>query len=281
MSKPKKHHYVPECLLKHFLDQDGKIHIDDCSADRARERHGVPSKQFTKSKLYSLLGPDGTHEPIYELRLTNEVETPASPVIDKLIRAARGGAYPHLSAREKRRLTKFVAVQWIRTPEMMDKFLPKHEFNENWDREILAYELMLGPVSHQKKEHVLSNAMKERAYHNMVAQSVFQNLEDLTIPLSSLTMVVCLADEPAFVTGSCPVVMFSVLGSELGGEGFSIALAIASDVVISFSPETCIQKLCSVSRSEAARLNSIVARQSTIIGGCSRELLAAARNDQK
>lgn len=102
MTKPKKQHFVPQCLLKHFATNE-RISIFDSSRNMMRNNRLV-KEEFAQNYFY---GKDGTLENIID----KKIENPAAPLLDKFSRAIIDSElHPH------RDLLVFILAQFARTP---------------------------------------------------------------------------------------------------------------------------------------------------------------------
>lgn len=73
MNIPKRHHYVPQMLLKHFTDERGYLYYFDKSREAPRVRKGAPLSLFKKDHLYSSLESDGTRDASLEMAFSKLV----------------------------------------------------------------------------------------------------------------------------------------------------------------------------------------------------------------
>ncbi len=111
----KRHHYVPRFVLREFRNARGHLHL----LDRTREQlyHGTPNNVFFEKHLYRTFNPaTDAHSDDVEKRLS-VIESNAAPVVQKIIRSARSGMHPNLSAAERYAWAHFYHAQSRRTRE--------------------------------------------------------------------------------------------------------------------------------------------------------------------
>lgn len=84
-NRSKRHHYVPNFYLKHFVDQDGKIWIYDKRAEDilASVRGDVTENVAVQRNIYSVVKDDGSYDDRIDEWLQT-VEAAAAPVHLKL-----------------------------------------------------------------------------------------------------------------------------------------------------------------------------------------------------
>ncbi|MCR4267899.1 DUF4238 domain-containing protein [Nitratireductor sp. ZSWI3] len=269
MSGPVFHHYVPCSFLSNFTDAGGWLHI----VDRQRREYwpSRPKKAFGEKHLYSLIGPDGAKDAIIETRLDREVENKGLPVLARIIEAARNQHLPALSARERRRLVRFLAVQWQRTPEEMSNIMNENGFKKKWCENLKIFESLYGPVDAKEKESVLSENTMRRCFQNLMARSILEEFKEIELRILQLGLDVYFSEGGSLITSSRPVAKLSRIGTELGGKGFYIWLSIATDVAIVMTPDHCRERVAPLSPSQISEINQTIAGQSRYIAGSDKD----------
>jgi hypothetical protein len=106
MSKPKRHHYLPEFYLHGFC-RDGFLWIRDCSEQLTRKQ--TPKNTAVISHCYSIETDHGPHTGIEEM-LSN-IEGVAKPIIDRITERQT------ISHEDKEALSFYLALLWNRTPD--------------------------------------------------------------------------------------------------------------------------------------------------------------------
>ena len=114
MSSPKRHHEVPQMILRNFTDANGLLHC--YRKDEDRYFSARPSKAFVHGGLYTVdRKPSGERDSSMERKLATTVEGPAHAILKKILVSARKGKVPYLSADETDDWIKFVHAQLLRT----------------------------------------------------------------------------------------------------------------------------------------------------------------------
>ena len=127
---PKRHHYIPEMLLRNFCNAQGLLWVN--SGEKIFKI--TPKNIFVEGHLYTKsdfsASPKGaqyedflnavnrTFE--YEKQLS-DIEASAKPSIEKIIEQARQGLPPQLSGDEQESWNRFIIATARRTPESQDR----------------------------------------------------------------------------------------------------------------------------------------------------------------
>ena len=134
MSIPKDQHYIPRMLLKRFTDNGGNLYFYDKRHPDKGVRKRAPKNLFYERHFYTQVAEDGTQDAAVETEFLARLENDASPVIEKIVSAARRGDTPNLSVAEKDVWVEFTYIQFKRVPERREK--NKEEIFEEIRREI-------------------------------------------------------------------------------------------------------------------------------------------------
>ena len=118
-NRPKRHHYIPEMLLKNFYDDSGFLWVGD--QKRCKCYQANPTNVFVKSNLYVKHDySQATDSYEYEDSLS-KIESKAEPAISSLVEQARCGRHPRLNPELNDHFKKFVIALARRTPESQER----------------------------------------------------------------------------------------------------------------------------------------------------------------
>ena len=118
MQNPKRHHYIPQMLLRRFTDEDGKLYFF-YKGSPGKVIESNPKDTFVKQHLYTQHDQHGNKDVSVEEEFS-KLEAQASPIIEKIIQATRYGKLPHLTSAEKEIWDEFFCSQWIRIPKWQE-----------------------------------------------------------------------------------------------------------------------------------------------------------------
>ncbi len=114
-NEPRRHHYIPQVLLKNFLDDRGYLWIGD--KHQKKTYKASPKNVFVKKDLYALHDlTQSTKTYCYE-KSFSKMESEVAPVVKRIIEQARNRRCPQLSPDERRVWKKFFIAIARRTPE--------------------------------------------------------------------------------------------------------------------------------------------------------------------
>lgn len=117
MNEPIDHHYVPKFYLSKWCGKDQKIHYFRWINGKLIHNRISPKNTGFETKLYSLKHVLPNEEQEIEKVLRDQVDTPASRVLNKMIEKGVGG----LSEEEKGSFTKFLIFLRYRGPDSIAK----------------------------------------------------------------------------------------------------------------------------------------------------------------
>lgn len=113
MSRPKRHHYLPEFYLRCFADDSGLV----WTYDRARRiTNRLPPRVIAaENDFYTLPTEDPRMRTLIEVNLANLVEGPVAPILRKLDPSF------HPTRQEVEHLAMFASFQKVRVPGALDQ----------------------------------------------------------------------------------------------------------------------------------------------------------------
>ena len=132
-NRPRRHHFVPEMLLRNFCDDEGFLWVGD--RRRGKCYRSKPGKVFVKKNLNtSHVWKQGTDSYEYEQVLAR-IESDANPALSSVIQQVREGCDPRLDPDLDRKLKVFLIAMARRTPESQKSVFgaPGREFEEAFD----------------------------------------------------------------------------------------------------------------------------------------------------
>ena len=275
MSIPKNHHFIPQMLLKRFTSQEGKLYVyDKCHPEKGIQKKD-PKKTFVRRHLYTQVEEDGTRDVSVETEFLAALENDASPVIEKIVCAARQGQPPNLSPDEKDIWVKFSYNLFVRLPETREKY--KEEIRQEILREI-DFIGQFRPLTDLELSMRDDEETMERLLRNSSIQSAeMAFVKDAFEILSEMGIGVAVIRKPkpkrGFIVGSSPVVKMSYPErTRVADPSVEVWSPLARDMAVTPCPGES-DKVISVNDRHIRTINKSIVQQSTVIAGCSRELI--------
>ena len=268
-------HSNSQFVLRNFADTDGRLYFFDQSAPGSRVRKWPPKRLFSQDHLYSTIERNGTRSDDLD-KFYQKLETRAAPIAKKIIASARGGRLPCLSAVEKQDWDLFVYNHWRRAPDCFEKFA----YDEQALRDTIAeFERECRPLTAEERLYWEQSGTIATFWHNACVDALKkQNLQVLGI-LNSRGLGIAVIKKPnkGFITGSFPVVKLTNPETpHLGHPSTEAWLALTPDVAVTPAGERSEERVVFVEDDHHIRsLNEALCRQSTVIAGRSKALIAS------
>lgn len=279
MSRPKRHHYIAQMHSKRFMDPDGILYVFDKRFPQKGVQKRTTRNLFVEGDLYTQFDETGIKDVSVETEFLAPLEGKAGPAIEKIVSAARRGDTPNLSVAEKDVWVEFTYIQFKRVPERREK--NKEEIFEEIRREI-DFIGQFRRIADHELSILDDEETMERLWRNISIQSVQRPLsrEGAEIFLEKrIGVAVIRKPKPkrSFIVGSNPVVKMSNPGrSHLADPTVELWLPLARDVAVTPCPGER-DKVVAANDRHIREINKSIFQQSTVIAGCSRDLIELVR----
>ena len=280
MSIPKNHHYIPQMLLKRFTNQEGNLYAYDKKHRDKGVRKRAPKNLFFKRHLYTQEDDDGTRDVSVETEFLARLESDASPVIEKIVSAARMRLVAELSAIERRSFVTFFYYQLMRLPAVRDEFVD--EVSEELTG-YLAAEAKVRPLNNYEQALLAEGDERERHLKNASVNTLRsspvgkETIEEIVN--GSLCVAIIKRPKPnrSFVIGDYPYLRLTDQNMiYFDNRRLEIWLPLASDVAVALTPGG-VDKQKVMKDKKIRLLNEGIFQQSTVIAGCARGLIESIR----
>lgn len=139
--RSRRHHYIPEMLLKNFCDDDGQLWVNDRTVGKIYP--STPKNVFVRRDLNtsydfpSAPRSDKEEEFFDSIEASDEyeqilsrLEGEADSVVQKVIKQARDLQCLQLSSEDRNTLKRFILAMARRTPESQRRITPDKSFDE-------------------------------------------------------------------------------------------------------------------------------------------------------
>ena len=253
MNRPKRHHYVPEMLLRNFTNKNGRLHFFRKSSKEKCILETEPRNFCVECELYTVYDSAGAADASLEKYLS-QLEGEAAPVIMKIIKEARAGKPPGLTSSEKETWDRFLVCQWARTPDTTDQVLSRRK--KKTKEELAALKEEIG------KEHLFYDLPNPPQYRLEILGN------------KGLLVAVIHNSKKSFVIGSSPVARFGH-GIPLTDPTVEFWLPVAPDIAVTPYFARGHEELREAQDATIEKINKEIFRQSSAIGGCSGKSIAS------
>ena len=282
MNVPKRQHYNPRMLLKRFVDTDGRLHFFTNHAPDKGVLTSTPENLFLQKHLYTQVDEVGTKDVSIETSFLANLEGKADPIIEKIVCAARRRQPPNLSHDEKDVFLTFFYIQLTRVPDVRDPIMDEVRHDTIEEIEEAAN---VRSLTDDERAMLDGGEEMERRLKNANIQSLPMGLNNRVFQiLKKKHMCVALIRNPkpkrAFVIGSYPVVKLSFPDrSFLGDPTVQVWLPLARDVAVALNSGKC-DRVKMIKDRDIQSLNESIFKQSTVIAGCSQELIESLLGEE-
>jgi hypothetical protein len=269
---PKRHHYVPETILKRFTDEEGWLHL--YSRREGRVRRTRPRNAFCEGHLYSEVDDEGRKDPRVELELS-WLETVIDPILTKFEDSARTGRLPNLTSSELLTWRFFFIVQWRRVPDLHQTVATDQEAEAEL-RQILdelekRYPDRISEIEEFRDASEMKRTIRNARIRGVpeVSERVMNALQERGVAVLSIT-----APTKSLIIASRPVVQLAFRdGLTLMDEATEMWLPISSRVAVGVGPRNQRETIYYLNNHAAIRhLNLAVAQQSSEFASRSPQL---------
>lgn len=277
MNTPKKHHFVPQMLLRRFCDGSGKLWYYNKRAPHLGVASGTPQALFFEKHFYTL-EEGGVKDTSLESYFA-QLEGSANAVIEKICVAARAGKPPKLTSEEKRHWDLFFYFQWKRTPDSIRATMSGMDFEKSLAASVEEFERRYRPLTDDERQRILSEAGKKRLQESARVKAIADPGAVVQAVLNDMGIGVAVIRKPnkSFVIGSKPIVKLTPSGeTRLGQPGVEAWLPVAADVAVCPVPGHGKEIVMTLDDDRWLRgFNAAILRESTLIAGRSEALVSS------
>lgn len=277
MNDPKRHHFVPQMLLRRFTDANGQLHFYS-KDDTKRGVHVRNTKTvFAERHLYTQVDKHGNKDVTVEKDFA-AIEDKTNAIIEKIVTAARAGKTPGLSSEEKATWDTFFYYQWKRTPDSLKRSKTLANFDSSLAWAIGEFEKRYRPLTDAERTDLQDAENKKRLEKSARVKAIADPGKQIQPVLQSKGLAIVRLTKPnkSFIIGSLPIVKFTLPGrSHLSDPTVEVWFPIASDVVVSPAPWPGGEErlLPNMPDDHVRTINEAIFRQSTMIAGRSSALI--------
>jgi hypothetical protein len=280
MRTPKRHHYVPQMLLKRFADAEGRIAFYDKSRPEAGVQITTPKNLLVQQHLYSKRNRDGSIDGSLEA-CYSALESEAHVLFDRIIAAVLARSIPSISSVEKNLWDRFLYEQWRRVPDLHDEIMPLSGFAQAIREGFQEYEEKYKrPVTAEERERFAGTAALKRFRNNVRVTALNRRSSIVTEAIANKALFFGItAPQRSFIIGSSPVMKLvpSSTTNNLDNPAVEIWLPIHPNVMVVSAglKGAGTGHLAALHMDRIRGFNESVAKKSTIFAGRSRELIAS------
>jgi Protein of unknown function (DUF4238) len=276
MANFKNNHYVPQMLLRRFMNAKGELFYFNKNKPEKSIEHRNPNSIFCAPNLYVDIDRTKKRDVSLERDVYGTLESDATPIVDKIVEAARKDKLPQLTRVEKSKWDEFFARQWARTPDAYAKYSESFNFQNEIKSSLDFFKQNVRPIS--LAEHA---KFGDPEYLKKLRKTTFIGSLKLSGGMSQHALgtrglgIVRISDaKKSFIIGSFPVVKLTLPGrTKLTDPTVEAWLPISYDVAVTPWGLKDQEAGNIIDGTKVRELNLFVCAQSTEIAGRSEALL--------
>lgn len=274
---PKRHHFIPQMMLRHFTDDDGQLWFWRRDFEKGAVKKTGTKHLFAENDLYTLVDADGEKDVALE-KFFAKMEGVCAKFIEDLADIIREGATPKLDDGAWDFWGDFFYYHLKRAPGAIDAFAQ----HLNFDAKIEETFAKVQEVRSQSGRDPDEPGLKERIYKNAVVMA--QRMppgEEVRKAFREFGLAVYRIIDPkkSFVVGDVPgaAARFSLPGGGMSRETMFIPLTW--DIAVGHLAHSRKVEIVNVDRDQVRRMNVASAARSKIIAGRSEALIRSLSLD--
>lgn len=281
MTRSKKHHYVPQSILRKFCVSGNQILYVRNRGPKTRIEPRNISSIFTRRHYNSFREADGRKRDDVEKFFAYELDNYLPEWISVFERASETGRISFSERAPRWRFVQFFFNHVKRSPDFVEPIVEKAQaetFSPNFVHEIRR---KFPNVSERELNKFMSPNYQETLLHNSRVQNIGAQSEKILDRLNSMKLHLArpTRSNKQFICGSHPVVRFENYPEQpLGELGVELWTTLTPKLAIGFCSFTDSRELLSIDDSLVRRINQSITKQSSAIAGNCKPLLQSLVN---
>lgn len=271
--QPKRHHYIPQMVLRHFADTDGDLWFWRRDFKPGDIRKATTQNLFVQKDLYTQVHSDGTKDVGLE-KFFAYLEGTGADFIRQLSAIVRRGLVPKLDDGAWDFWHHFFYYQIKRTPGYFKALAERAGFRES----VRAGVEKLKEIEAAEGRFDGHESLESRIYKNaaVIAQGSAPTAEVLSV-FNKLGLAIYRITDPAksFIVADVPGAAARIGQPEDTVSGAAIFIPLTDDIAIGHLARPKAIEVFIVDREQVRRMNVASASRSTVIAGRSSALLAS------
>lgn len=276
--QPADHHFVPQLLLRNFVDHAGDLHVYDRRTPQRGVFYNPPQKVFFESQLYTAYERDLSKNVDLELAFAS-LEGVLAPVVERIVEGARQGEIVAPHPGERQLLALYTYYQWKRVPDNFKQYASLATIRVDGEEALRRFEAEFGTLDDQEREHFQRDETWRRMLQNVRRDVIARGNPAIVEAINNKNLCIVRASNPkhAFVISSYPVYKLHHPGrANLDDPELEMWFPIASEVSlvwVGHGGDTLFKPLSD--GVEIRRLNKCAAAKANMIASRSPELTAS------
>lgn len=270
-TKPKRHHFIPQMMLRHFADDDGRLWFWRRDFPPGEARNTSTANLFVEKDLYTYVRGDGSKDTALE-EFFAQMEGAGAVFINSLAKIVRAGQVPVLTDAAWDFWYRFYFYYLKRTPGAIAAYREAFDFEPMLDDAMVKVKHELRTNGGDEIDPDLGRIMLRNA--EVVAQSVPPSPELLEqLKEMGLAVVRIQAKRKSFIIGDVPGAEAPFLRPDGTKSPPMLFLPLTWDIAVALIGGGRRVEVGTVDRDQVRTMNVATAARAMTIAGRSEELV--------
>ncbi|WP_287323590.1 DUF4238 domain-containing protein, partial [Mesorhizobium sp.] len=275
---PADHHFVPQFLLRNFVDDAGALHVFDRRTLARGVFQNPPGKVFFERQLYTSFEKDLSKNVDLELAFAH-LEGIVAPLIARIVETAKHNRGVALHSNERQLLAIYTYYQWKRVPDNFRQFSSLATFRIDGEKVLREFETRYRPLDDHEREYFGRDETWRRMLQNVRRDVISKGNASIVDTVESMNLCIMKISNPkkAFIISSYPVYKLNFPGrAALADPTVEWWFPISSEVSLVWTGRGRATLFRSLSDGqEVRRLNQAAAAKSNMIASRSAALTSS------
>lgn len=270
---PKRHHFVPEMLIRNFAADNGLV----AYFDKTKPKLGVvlrnPRKILFEHHLYTRT-VNGQRDVAQE-EAYGTLENEAKPILTAIIDAARTEQTPNLTPEQRQIWDIFLYEQMRRVPDFHRTLFSETYFDEVLEESLTEFEAKFRPPTAAENLRLADPLVRQEIMKNALVDTLARPSSMVLEALAGRGLAVLIVHGSAeLVLGSRPAAKLTKPGhTHLSDHEVELWLSIAPDVAVGIGRDPGTEMLIPIANEDVRHLNAAFNAQSSKLVARSRDAL--------
>lgn len=273
---PKRHHYVPQMLLRRFANAEGGLYYFDKRFAYKGVSVTTPQNLFLEGHLYSHCDDHGAKSAPVE-RYFSDLDGLADQIVDKIAYEVRRQRLPGLTVKERVLWNLFFYYQWKRVPDVIETNASQASYEMFIGEWIAEFQRHIRPLTDEERRNFENPSVVARIKQSAKVDAIAKlPNEEIMKALGQKGLAVAHITKPSksFVIGSFPIVKLNHPGrTHMTDPSVEMWFPIAHDVAVTPAFSRGVEEILSIKDHQVRHINMCLFKQSSAIAGRSKALI--------
>jgi Protein of unknown function (DUF4238) len=274
---PKRHHFIPQMILRHFSDNDGQLWFWRRDFAKGNARKANAQNLFVKKDLYTFTAADGSKDVALEV-FFSKLEGAGAKFISQLTDIIRSGETPKLDDSAWEFWGQFFYYHLKRTPGAIAFFAEQMNFDEMIDKTYQKIKAVRAETGGDAEEQGLRDKIRQNAI--VTAQRAPPSKEVLALFETLGLAIYKIADSAkSFVVGDVPGATAKFRSPNGQWSHPTLFLPLTWDIAVGKLQGGRKVEIIEVDRDQVRLMNIATTARSRVIAGRSSALINSLSAD--